>query len=472
MNRFHDSNTSSDGNVEILVSDIMKKEVELKELQRENLKTKKEIKKLATSRKWKYSRPLRKWLVRQQSFLSRLSSKKYTELSTENVSLRAEVIGLKQELATIQTKHYQEVTRLKKILDRETDLSKDLKQTKKDGTFFEKLDWLIQAKQMNDKQYNASLKYAAKLFKHDREDYKVLAYKKVLKTLNLEEIPEFIVREVEHSPEIEIAEAASFSASLTTRAIQKYLGGNLPEWILDDKVLAYKFIDTLGIKRPWFSEDIFQYNTIEKQKNIVIKPLNGAGSRGVYLVFNESKIYDIKRSKILNSWEELTANMKEDIEAGWVQDDEWMIEELLLENKNSQVPARDLKFYCFYGKVGLVLEIERHPKLRYCWWTPSGEMIKTGKYDNELFTGKGFRESDLELAESLSSKVPAPFIRIDFLKTEDGLYFGEFTPKPGNYDEFDDKTDKFLGLLYLDADSRLNFDLFKGKQFKSYKTTI
>src|SRR5699024_12457653 len=68
-----------------------------------------------------------------------------------------------------------------------------------------------------------------------------------------------------------------------------------------------------------------------------------------------------------------------------------------------------------------------------------------------------------------SSEIPVPFLRIDFLRGEDGLIFGEFTPKPGNYDEFDERTDQLLGDYFLDAEARLVDDLLNGKQFGAYK---
>ncbi len=72
-----------------------------------------------------------------------------------------------------------------------------------------------------------------------------------------------------------------------------------------------------------------------------------------------------------------------------------------------------------------------------------------------LFNGLGVTEEEVKMAEQISKKIPAPFIRIDFLRGEDGLVFGEFTPKPGNYDEFDDETDRILGDYFLKAETKL-----------------
>src|SRR5699024_12747322 len=66
-----------------------------------------------------------------------------------------------------------------------------------------------------------------------------------------------------------------------------------------------------------------------------------------------------------------------------------------------------------------------------CWWTACGERIRTGKYGDDLFVGEGVTGEEGEMAAALSAKIPAPFIRIDFLRSDNGLVFGEFTSKPG-----------------------------------------
>ncbi|MED4475766.1 ATP-grasp fold amidoligase family protein [Oceanobacillus caeni] len=240
---------------------------------------------------------------------------------------------------------------------------------------------------------------------------------------------------------------------------------SLPEKLLDKKEVAYRFVDKLGVRRPWTGNDTFPSDKIPKKKGIVIKPVDGAGSRGVYLVLDFTKIIDLKRQKTLKNWEMLEESMKEDITSGWVKQDEWLMEELIYDGNSL---ATDLKFYCFYGEVGLILEITRVPELKYCWWSAKGKRIRTGKYDEDLYKGQGVTEQEIKLASDISTQIPAPFVRVDFLRSANGLVFGEFTPKPGNYDEFDKKTDQLLGDYYLEAESRLTEDLLEGKQFKPY----
>src|SRR5699024_10223538 len=95
-----------------------------------------------------------------------------------------------------------------------------------------------------------------------------------------------------------------------------------------------------------------------------------AGSRGVYLINRFSDIIDVKRRKRIDSWEALKRQMIRDIKSDWVEEDQWIIEEIIFEDAEKTIPASDVKFYCFYGKVGIILEITRFPELKYSCSNP------------------------------------------------------------------------------------------------------
>lgn len=218
---------------------------------------------------------------------------------------------------------------------------------------------------------------------------------------------------------------------------------------------------------------IMKFSDIPRESNIVIKQSEGSGSKGVYLVFDHHrKIFDVMKSKMLDGWEHLELSIENDLQSKIVKKDKWIVEELLYENNDKKIPSRDLKFYCFYGRVALILEVCRYPEVKYCWWLSNGEKIKTGKYDKNLFDGEGFTQEDLQYVADVSKKIPAPFVRIDFLKTEKGLYLGEFTPRPGGYEGFSNYIDQFLGEYFLEAEGRLLNDLFNGKKFSEYKAFL
>lgn len=460
---------------ENLLASILEIDLYLKKLEKEITSLQKEQKSITKSKVWKITKPVRAVKKVPTSFLSKLVTSKSKlieenkQLATEVNLLQDEVIQLDQVLQQVTLEN--EKLSLKIVGDdnKSAHFLTNIKEAKKNGTFINYIQAISEVKNTQQEIYKKMLHYAGRLFQKESSEYKRLVFNQVLSSLSIEEIPEFIVRETEHTNEVALHKASSFTANLAIRARKRQLGAELPEWQLDNKRKAYELIDALKVKRPWFSEQVYTIQELPLKDGTVIKPVHGAGSRGVYLVYSENKILDVKRTKTLTSWAELKESMSEDLSSNAVFQDVWMIEELLLENKEAGTPARDLKFYCFYGKVGLILEVQRFPEVQYCWWTEDGERTSIGKYENDLFKGTGVSTEEVQFVQSLSNEIPTPFVRIDFLKTENGLIFGEFTPKPGNYDEINKKTDCLLGDYFLQAESRLADDLLNGKKFTHYR---
>lgn len=286
----------------------------------------------------------------------------------------------------------------------------------------------------------------------------------ILPALSVEDVTEVLVKAAGGH-----ALPASFRACITTRSKMRVLGkGYTPEWQLYDKPLGYTFMDELGVRRPKTHCTGLPLSQLRLIPGTVVKPVSGAGSRGVFLVVTDDRIIDVRGEQTLQSWSALCATARKYLKTRWVKQDEWLVEELIPDDTDQGVAARDLKFYCFYGRVGLVLEVRRYPVVSYCWWSPEGEPVRTGKYDSQLHVGTGFQPQDVKFAEAISSEVPAPFIRVDCLASHDGVVFGEFTPRPGSYDAFDAETDRRLGDSFLDAEGRLVADLIAGKRFARY----
>lgn len=419
----------------------------------------KEIRKIETSHTWKSSKAYRL-----------LKDKLSNNEKVENEQLREVIIQLEQAL-------FEAENQLARLQVRDTSLTKQaiqqkLRDMKDEGRLLEYIDTFINDKKDLQTNYREALIYAARLYMQAETTDKHVLYEKILTSLTIEEIPEFIVREGLIEESMPIQQAASFRGSLSMRMRKTQLQGSLPEWPLDDKQHAYSFVNHLNIATPTVEHAVYSLETIPYMNEIVIKPADGAGARGVYLVHTEEDIYDVKNTKGLSSWSQLLENMQKDLYTGAVSEDKWIVEPLVYENRAEKIPARDMKFYCFYGKVGIILEIVRDPEIRQCWWSVDGDRLKTGKYEESLFHGLGVTEEQIQVAEQLSSEIPVPFIRIDFLLGEEGLVFGEFTPKPGNYDEFNQETDQFLGDYFLDAEARLVDDLLQGKQFLAYKEYV
>ncbi|WP_027965254.1 ATP-grasp fold amidoligase family protein [Halalkalibacillus halophilus] len=381
--------------------------------------------------------------------------------------LHAKIEQLHKRLREVETKLV--ATSVDQTNYKTSQMMASLRQEESKGTLLEVADRIVDQKLQHEKNYHQALDYIARLFQKEDLTYKQVAYKKILKGLSASEITEFMVRSGFDQPALPIKQAASFRASLTMRMRQLQLQPPLLDWVLDEKEEATHFASKLEFSLPKTADEHYSIATLPTDTGIVVKPKTGAGARGVYLIHKEDYIIDLKRNKKLQSWDELHNQMNVDLETGWVDEDQWMIEELLYENSEELIPARDIKFYTFYGKVGLILEIVRYPELKYCWWNRDGERVLTGKYNDQLFVGNGVSESEINKVEEASLEIPAPFVRMDFLHADRGLIFGEFTPKPGNYDEFNEETDQLLGELFLEAENKLTTDLFKGKNFGLYK---
>ena len=437
-----------------LIQELQTKEAELKRVKIEKKKliknrdqAKVKYEKIKKRKTWRYMKLLRKF-IDLIKYLIRDETETYAQFSKKNTLNRNKSSSIVEQ-----------------------DLHKKLIEAKENGKILECLDYIARKRKEIDKKYISILKNVAKMYINSKSETKNEIFKKVLSSLKIEELPEFIVRTVQKEKLGALNDVSSFRVAITMRSRKVELGDFGPEWTLNNKIKSYAFIDEIGIKRPKVFGEQLSFSDVPRVEGIVIKPSQGANSSGVYLVINEEKIIDVKRSRILNNWDLLDNYIKNDLDSGIVRD-KWIVEELVFEDKKKERPARDLKFYCFYGEVALILEIVRFPEKRYCWWTPKGDRIFTGKYKHKLFKGEGVSRSQIELASSISLKIPAPFIRIDFLKTQNGLIFGEFTPRPGNYDQFNNPTDQMMGDYFLKAEGRLVSDLLNGKHFTEYKNYV
>ncbi|WP_245628035.1 ATP-grasp fold amidoligase family protein [Shouchella shacheensis] len=442
-----------------LIKQLMKKSAQLHRTEKEIQANEKQINHIEKSKTWKWTAPFRKLAI--------LFPSKKQKQAQQIRALQAELKTSRKELYSTREELHEAMLDDRNL--NSTKLLAAIRDQAEEGKLIDYIQQAVQQKKLHQANYNEALRYAARIVMNEPLEYKQLAYTKVLEGLNIDEIPEFVIREGLTEPPVALKQAASFRGSLNMRIRQNQLAGPLPEWLLDNKKDAYHFITNLNIRKPWTSDENYTHTTIPKNEEVVIKPVDSAGSRGVYLVYNFNDIIDVKRSTKLDSWDRLKASMEKDLESGWVAEDQWYMEELILENKAEKTPASDLKFYCFYGNVGLILEISRFPELNYCWWTAAGERLHTGKYEENPYKGRGVSQSEIEMASFISAEIPAPFMRIDFLRSEDGLVFGEFTPKPGNYDEFDQPVDQWLGDCFLEAQGRLYEDLMNGKSFSGYR---
>lgn len=448
----------------ITVGKMLETEEEMTHIDKGIKQNKKEINRIKKSNTWTYSKPFRK----STHFFNKLTRREKMANQEKRIAeLELELAETKKSLFQANQHHTDHT--MENLPLHDDQITRFLRELRNSGELIDFLNRAVQRKKHLQANYAKALKYIARLYMNEHPEYKEWIFQKVLSVLHNEEIPEFMMRPGLMETQMSLNHVSSYRASLNMRMRKSQLQEKpLPEWILDDKQTAYQFAKNLGIRVPWVSEVTYRIETLPIKQGIVIKPADGAGSRGVYLINDKNNIVDLKRREQLENWDRLLERMQKDLVTKWVEKDEWIIEELLLEDPKTSQHARDVKFYCFYGQVGVILEITRYPEPKYCWWAPSGERVRVGKYDEEIFRGLGVTSEEISMVEDLSKEIPAPFIRIDFLRTQDGLVFGEFTPKPGNYDEFDEETDERLGDYFLQAENHLINDLMAGKEFQAF----
>lgn len=268
-----------------------------------------------------------------------------------------------------------------------------------------------------------------------------------------------------------VRKALSFRSKLITMSEAKKVDALQPSWLLNTKNSAYGFVDRLGVRRPKTNREAYPLSAAPLQIPGVIKALHSAGSRGTYLVFSSNRIVHVQDGQEFDSPEAFRAHAEYLMSGkarGRTLRDQWMVEELILEDEEAGIPARNLKFYCFYGEAVLMHESRKTPDLEVAFWSADNTMVATGKYEANVFNGIGFTPEQKDIVERISLEIPYPFVRIDMLNGEHEIVFGEFTPRPGNFDLFNDHWDRLMGEAWARAEARLLGDLLNGKRFDHF----
>lgn len=258
----------------------------------------------------------------------------------------------------------------------------------------------------------------------------------------------------------------SFASAIFLRS--NYSSGlELPETKINSKTDGLKFAHALGIRTPEIYQENVSFREVQLIPDSVIKPDDEYSAKGVFMVKSEREILELSTGKIFNSREQLFAHMSRLVDKTYIRKDEWIVEQMITDINGN--PAQDIKFNVFYGEIGWIAAIKRHPEEKVHMMDGEGNLIFSELYKkSQCFISEGVNKEELKLAEKISIEIPAPFIRIDFLRGSDGLYFGEFTPRPGVIGFFKRKRDHEYGQMFHDAEARLSADLIGGKSFKVF----
>lgn len=270
------------------------------------------------------------------------------------------------------------------------------------------------------------------------------------------------------------AHAPSFRACMVqrTRRMMRYGRASCPEWMMNRKADGHLLADVLGVPRPWNEGVPIHVRDLAPRHGTALKPPNADRNCGVYLIFSEDRIVDVRRGDTVSGYDTLSKRMRGDVRAGRVPSPIWTVEELMSDSANPGQSAHDWKFFSFYGAIHRIGRIQRHPERAEVWMTGKGRRVEIATPRPEGVIDLPVCEAPPELVEQalrIGLEIPAPFVRIDFMGSDRGFVLGEFTARPGTIYDYSRKEDRRLGDAFVGAEHRLQRDLMAGKRFDAFE---
>lgn len=269
------------------------------------------------------------------------------------------------------------------------------------------------------------------------------------------------------------AGGATLSEALTRRtalsAAMRAAGlGPLPEWVVNDKLAGRDLVARLGLPVAPLHQRRVPAAELALAPGTVAQIERGHDGVGTFVIVTEARVFDCGPREWIGLPEarrRIAAFGDRPAAAG------------LRWNLQGAVPGHppdlpiDLKVLTFYGEVPVAYEVRRREAKCLNWYLADGTPFVSGVEDGKTFPG-GIppRAWELDIARRISLAIPAPFMRIDFLRSaEGGLVFCEFTPRPGMFSHFNRETDRLFGAAWLRAEARLLADLVAGRRFPEWE---
>lgn len=299
-------------------------------------------------------------------------------------------------------------------------------------------------------------------------------YLRALEMVTVDELTHPDLTEVARVRRLAVPHAESFWRSVVTRRRKKQLGVVPEKYLGINKFDDERFFNLRSGSTPRVLYRGSWEGVPRNEAPAVLKPVVSSDSLGAFYIF-EDGLYSIAGSVALGDWTELEERAKADLGTANLEGREWELQEMV---RYQGVPAPDLKFYCFYGEIGAVLEVSRYPVQEYAYFDGSMRPIalrrhpKSGFASSSGMTLEGSRitADEVESVRALSREIPVPFMRLDYLRSDDGLVFCEFSSAPGDSHDLVKEQDVRLGRMYLEAEIRLINDLIDGRRFWRFQT--
>lgn len=181
----------------------------------------------------------------------------------------------------------------------------------------------------------------------------------------------------------------------------------------------------------------------------VIKPRRGANNRGVMslLPLGGGRWRELLGGQELD-YEGVVGTMAASVLRLGVPDS-WIVEDMV-EGAMTGSPVDDVKL-CMFGDVLACSFVRSNDPRGYRWFDADWRPVDTGVHAAHLIPGIAVPDSNrhlTEIATEISSRLPLPFVRVDFLVGQSQTVVGELTPYPGWYRDFSPEWDKLLGMHY------------------------
>jgi len=416
---------------------------------------------------------------------------KFFPIVTDNQVTNYNVRGVKMDEAKTLSDHVEEDEHSVFIKDTENKSVNDMLEMMVGFKDINELDFsnlnsiekqISSLKKAQDQVYNNLNNYYSKLTKHklmkklEKDNFPI--YERLADTIKQDFVTYGLYRKF-GKRKLKIKDSISFQNLIVQKGESKRLGNPYYARMLDKKLAAYKFADKVGLRRPYTDPKVYKFSELEPQKGpVVVKPTSATGAMGVYLIYSDNYILSAREGNVLKSWDEVVKDVEmkkkqdKDRVRKYFKKDAWMVEELIVDPNSPKHPT-DLKFYTFYGEIMLILELNRNGEDRYQFWNANHEKMMTGAFDQDhqiLHDAKGYNKNDLDEIVRFSLEIPAPFMRIDMIRGDNELVFGEATYYPGGFHTYNREWDRKLGEAYINAEARLKSDLLNGKEFKHFKS--
>ncbi|MBM6621159.1 hypothetical protein JTF08_06035 [Micrococcaceae bacterium RIT802] len=131
-----------------------------------------------------------------------------------------------------------------------------------------------------------------------------------------------------------------------------------------------------------------------------------------------------------------------------------------------------LRFWCFYGVIGLIAQGDSANSHPLHWFTPDGAPANPATWALAEGVTPLFTDALVSSVGELSRQVPSAFLRIDLLVEAGMSRVAAFGPKPAEASRLNTATDRRLGQLAVDAAGRLHHDLVNGSRFPAFTAAV